>query len=68
MVRWKQTPQSAELLAAAKACFRPDLYDAAFGPAMRAPAGPRDLIGAFTGPPFDAENILGEGAEQNSPS
>ena len=29
MVRWGQAPLSAELLAAAKAVFRPDLYDAA---------------------------------------
>ncbi len=68
MVRWKQAPLSAELLAAAKACFRPDLYDAAFGPNTRPPAGPPDRIGAFTGPPFDAENIVAENAEQNSPS
>jgi NitT/TauT family transport system ATP-binding protein len=59
MVRWKQAPPSAELLAAAKACFRPDLYDAAFGPNTRPPAGPADLIGAFTGPPFDAREYRG---------
>ena len=29
MVRWGQAPLSDELLAAAKAVFRPDLYDAA---------------------------------------
>jgi NitT/TauT family transport system ATP-binding protein len=68
MVRWKQAPLSAELLAAAKACFRPDLYDAAFGPNTRPTAGPSDLVGAFTGPPFDAENIAAENAEQNSTS
>jgi NitT/TauT family transport system ATP-binding protein len=66
MVRWKQAPPSAELLAAAKACFRPDLYDAALGPDMRLPAGPPDRIGAFTGPPFDAEKIGAENAEENS--
>ena len=68
MVRWKQAPLSAELLAAARACFRPDLYDAAFGPSPRASSVPADLIGAFTGPPFDAENIVAENAEQNSTS
>ena len=40
MVRWKQAPLSAELRAAARACFRPDLYDAAFGPDTRAACRP----------------------------
>ena len=35
MVRWKQTALSRDLLAAAKACFRPDLYDAALGGVAR---------------------------------
>jgi ABC-type nitrate/sulfonate/bicarbonate transport system substrate-binding protein len=58
MVRWRQAPLSAEMLAAAKAVFRPDLFDAAL--ADRAPdlAGePADGIGAFAGPPFDANDI-----------
>ena len=36
MVRWGQAPLSDELLAAAKAVFRPDLYDAALGIPRRA--------------------------------
>jgi two-component system, oxyanion-binding sensor len=54
MVRWGQAPLSAELLAAAKAVFRPDLYDAAIVGAQPAVSGePADGIGAFAGPPFD---------------
>jgi len=54
MVRWGQAPLSAELLAAAKAVFRPDLYDAAIAGAQPAVSGePADGIGAFAGPPFD---------------
>ena len=54
MVRWGQAPLSAELLAAAKAVFRPDLYDAAIVGAEPAVSGePADGIGAFAGPPFD---------------
>jgi NitT/TauT family transport system ATP-binding protein len=54
MVRWGQAPLSAELLAAAKAVFRPDLYDAAIAGAQPAVSGePADRIGAFAGPPFD---------------
>ena len=54
MVRWGQAPPSAELLAAAKAVFRPDLYDAAIAGAQPAVSGePADGIGAFAGPPFD---------------
>jgi ABC-type nitrate/sulfonate/bicarbonate transport system substrate-binding protein len=58
MVRWAQAPLSAEMLAAAKAVFRPDFYDAALGPATAKDAGePADGIGAFTGPPFDPDDI-----------
>ena len=57
MVRWKQAPQSATLLRAAKACFRPDLYDEVFGESVEARDLPADHIGAFTGPPFDADNM-----------
>lgn len=58
MVRWGQAPLSAEMLAAAKAVVRPDLYDAAL-PSMPAgpAAAPPDGIGAFTGPAFDADDI-----------
>jgi len=58
MIRWGQAPLSEELLMAAKAVFRPDLYDAAIGASARMPASePSDGIGAFAGPAFDADNI-----------
>ena len=57
MVRWQQSSLSAELLATAKACFRPQPYDAVFGTAIVPPNIPVDRIGAFSGPPFDADNI-----------
>ena len=49
---------SAEMLAAAKAVFRPDLYDAALpGEAADMAGEPADGIGAFAGPPFDPDDI-----------
>jgi two-component system, oxyanion-binding sensor len=58
MVRFGQAPLSPELLAAAKAVFRPDLFDAAFPAEPANAAGePADGIGAFAGPAFDANNI-----------
>ena len=58
MVRWKQSPLAADLLAAAKAVFRPDLYASALGSASPRLAGePADGIGAFAGRPFDADDI-----------
>jgi len=59
MVRWGQAPLSAELLTAAKAVFRPDLYDQALGKAaaQRPVDAPTDGVGAFAGPPFDPNNI-----------
>jgi NitT/TauT family transport system ATP-binding protein len=58
MVRWGQAPLSREMLTAAKAVFRPDLYDAAVGKAALVPAGERvERIGAFAGPAFEPENI-----------
>jgi two-component system, oxyanion-binding sensor len=60
MVRWGQAPYSAELLATAKAVFRPDLYDNALEPEPANPPGePADGIGAFAGPPFDPNDIVG---------
>ena len=57
MVRWGQAPLSAELLATAKAVFRPDLYDAAVGAFTPDMAGePADGIGAFAGPAFDPDD------------
>jgi ABC-type nitrate/sulfonate/bicarbonate transport system substrate-binding protein len=58
MVRWGQAPLSREMLEAAKAVWRPDLYDAALGlPAAPSPGEPADGIGAFAGPAFDANDI-----------
>ncbi|UYO38719.1 ABC transporter substrate-binding protein [Rhodopseudomonas palustris] len=59
MVRWGQAPLSADLLAAAKAVFRPDLYDAAVGTAPALPKAPADGIGECTGAPFDPDDIAG---------
>jgi NitT/TauT family transport system ATP-binding protein len=60
MVRWRQAPLSAELLAAARAVFRPNLFDAALAgePAESVDAS-ADGVGAFTGPAFDANDIAG---------
>jgi two-component system, oxyanion-binding sensor len=57
MVRWRQARLSSDLRAAAEACFRPDLYDAALGETARSLSAPPDGIGAFIGPPFDAHDI-----------
>ncbi|MGJ4947351.1 CmpA/NrtA family ABC transporter substrate-binding protein [Bradyrhizobium sp. HKCCYLS20291] len=56
MVRWGQTPLSGEALETAMGVFRPDMYDAALGT-----AGPAQdsAIGAFAGPPFAADDVLG---------
>jgi ABC-type nitrate/sulfonate/bicarbonate transport system substrate-binding protein len=58
MVRWGQASIDPETLGIAKAVFRPDLYDAALGRKGKAAEAP-DAIGAFTGPPFDANDIAG---------
>jgi ABC-type nitrate/sulfonate/bicarbonate transport system substrate-binding protein len=57
MVRWGQAPLSGEMLAAAKAVCRPDLYDAALSGSLAAGETPHGSIGAFAGPPFDPDNI-----------
>jgi NitT/TauT family transport system ATP-binding protein len=58
MVRWGQAPLAPELLAAAKAVFRADLYDAALSRDAAASDDKRtDGIGAFTGPAFDPDDI-----------
>ena len=60
MVRWGQAPMSRQLLEAARAVFRPDLYDAVLGAAPAAAAGePADGIGAFTGPAFRPHEVAG---------
>ena len=61
MVRWGQAPLTAEMLAGAKAVFRPDLFDAALHSGKPELAGePTDGIGAFAGPPFDADDIVAQ--------
>ena len=56
MVRWGQAAISPEALKTAKAVFRADLYDAALGHTTK-PAS--DAVGAFAGPAFDADDIVG---------
>jgi NitT/TauT family transport system ATP-binding protein len=58
MVRWGQASISPEAVQIAKSVFRPDLYDAALGRQGK-PASASDAVGAFAGPPFDAEDIAG---------
>jgi ABC-type nitrate/sulfonate/bicarbonate transport system substrate-binding protein len=57
MVRWGQATVSPEALKIAKAVFRPDLYDAAVGSEPGAVIHLSDPVGAFAGPPFDADDI-----------
>jgi two-component system, oxyanion-binding sensor len=60
MVRWGQAPLSAEMLAGAKAVFRPNLFDAALNEERPDRTGePADGIGAFAGPAFDPNDIPG---------
>jgi two-component system, oxyanion-binding sensor len=58
MVRWGQTPLSADALRTAMGVFRQDIYEAILGPATSAGAA-KDGIGAFAGPPFDPADIIG---------
>jgi len=58
MVRWGQAPLSGELLGASREVFNPNFYDAALGtPPPLPPSEPNDHVGAFAGPPFDANDI-----------
>jgi len=60
IVRWGQAPLSQDLCARAQNVFRPGLYDAVLGrTAEHRPTIPRDRIGAFSGPDFDAHDIGG---------
>jgi len=60
MVRFGQAPLSPDLGAAAQAVFRPDLFDAALAEKPPDLSGePEDGIGAFTGPAFNADDIVG---------
>lgn len=56
MVRWGQTPLSSEALGTAMGVFRPDIYDAALGVAGKTEEG---AIGAFAGPAFAADDVMG---------
>jgi NitT/TauT family transport system ATP-binding protein len=58
MVRWGQTTISPEALATAKAVFRPDLYDAALEREGKLSHASHP-VGAFAGPPFDADDVAG---------
>jgi two-component system, oxyanion-binding sensor len=58
MVRWHQSEFSAAALSTAKACFRPDLYEAALGSGVKSHRA-TDAFGAFAGPVFDAADIAG---------
>ena len=58
MVRWGQAPLSKELLLAARETFRSDIYDEVLGAGDLPPAGePKDGVGAFDGPEFDALDL-----------
>jgi two-component system, oxyanion-binding sensor len=58
MVRWGQAPLAPDLIVAAKAVFRADLYDNALGRTAPETTGePADRIGAFAGPAFDPNDI-----------
>jgi two-component system, oxyanion-binding sensor len=59
MVRWGQASMSPEALKVTKAVFRPDLYDAALGIEAGAATDASEAVGAFAGPPFDADDIAG---------
>jgi two-component system, oxyanion-binding sensor len=60
IARWGQVPLSEELRVAAQSVFRPDLYDAALGSVPGPHDGePRDGVGPFVGPPFNAADVAG---------
>jgi NitT/TauT family transport system ATP-binding protein len=58
MVRWGQTPLSADALRIAMGVFRRDIYETILGPATGENTA-QDGIGAFAGPPFDPADIAG---------
>jgi ABC-type nitrate/sulfonate/bicarbonate transport system substrate-binding protein len=59
MVRWGQASINPEALEIAKAVFRPDLHDAVLGLQQNSSDGPPDVVGAFAGPTFDAQDVAG---------
>jgi ABC-type nitrate/sulfonate/bicarbonate transport system substrate-binding protein len=58
MVRWGQTAMRPDALKTAMAVFRPDLYDAAMGQQGKVAAA-SDAVGAFAGPAFSPDDIVG---------
>jgi NitT/TauT family transport system ATP-binding protein len=56
MVRWGQAAYDPAQAAAAAATYRADIFDTALR-SMTAPPVVEDGLGAFTGPPFDPDNI-----------
>ena len=59
MVRWGQASISFEALEIAKAVFRPDLHDAVLGFQQKPTPGASNLVEAFAGPAFDADDVAG---------
>jgi len=59
MIRWGQTTFSPDALKAAKAVFRPDLYDAGLGSGQTSAPASQSAVGAFAGPAFDPDDIAG---------
>jgi ABC-type nitrate/sulfonate/bicarbonate transport system substrate-binding protein len=59
MVRWGQTPLSADALKTAMAVFRADLYDAALRRKGDGGTAAPVSLGAFAGPDFDPADVTG---------
>ena len=59
MVRWGQATISPEAVEIAKAVFRPDLHDAVLGFQQKPTPGASNLVEAFAGPAFDADDVAG---------
>jgi two-component system, oxyanion-binding sensor len=59
MVRWGQASFSPQALQIAKAVFRPDLYDAVLGLEGNSRDRASNVMGTFSGPVFDADDIAG---------
>jgi ABC-type nitrate/sulfonate/bicarbonate transport system substrate-binding protein len=59
MVRWGQASISPEAVEIAKAVFRPDLHDAVLGFQQKPTPGASNLVEAFAGPAFDADDVAG---------
>jgi NitT/TauT family transport system ATP-binding protein len=57
MIRWGQAAFSPDALKAARAVFRPDLYDAVAERGPKPEPGSQSVVGAFAGPAFDPDDI-----------